>query len=267
MKYDSLRQGLVLAICPSINGGGGIVPDLSLRGNSLALQNMDASDYPGSEVGRVLDFDGTNDEATRSIRGTLQTTYESNFFTVATWCLVRSFSNSPAIWSLADYTGSMNVDSGLIEFNNTGSQLYIKSANESIGFTGARTYTLDVAAVTNRWHRIVFCKCGSGDNGLLYFDGRLQTSYTGTLQTTIFGSVVQTHRLASYSSNVVPLNGQIADHRVYSRILTEHEIRLLATEPGIGLRPERTSVFFGAQLFNAAWARNANVVISPVGAA
>jgi len=62
-------------------------------------------------------------------------------------------------------------------------------------------------------------------------------------------------------------SGQLDDQRLYSRVLSPQEIRLLAQEPGIGLRPERTSVFFGAQLFNAAWARNSNVILSPVGAA
>jgi hypothetical protein len=44
--------------------------------------------------------------------------------------------------------------------------------------------------------------------------------------------------------------------------MSAEEIRLLNAEPGIGLKPERTSVFFGAQLFNAAWAKNSNQLIS-----
>jgi hypothetical protein len=58
------------------------------------------------------------------------------------------------------------------------------------------------------------------------------------------------------------VNGQMDDARAYARCCSSQEIRLIASEPGIGLKPERTSVFFGAQLFNAAWAKNSNQLIS-----
>lgn len=62
--------------------------------------------------------------------------------------------------------------------------------------------------------------------------------------------------------------GQVAEFRVYNRGLSVAEIKLLGNRPGIAYeRRKRRSVFFNAAFFNPAWARNSNVIISPVGAA
>jgi hypothetical protein len=56
-------------------------------------------------------------------------------------------------------------------------------------------------------------------------------------------------------------DGQLNDVRIYNRSLSIPEVRLLALEPGIGLKPEATSVFFGAELFSAAWLAKSSPII------
>lgn len=63
-------------------------------------------------------------------------------------------------------------------------------------------------------------------------------------------------------------NGQFSEFRVYNRALSPAEARTLSLRPGIAYeRRKRNQVYFGAAFFNPAWARNSNVILSPVGAA
>lgn len=267
MRYASLREGLQLAICPSVSGGGGIVPDLSGRGNHGVLTNMDASDYIAGANGRLLDLDGVDDFLALNpfmlntlSQGTL------TFFAASTRNLARNMVFG--VGSSATIGNHAYFEMG---GNFTGSY-----ADESCGFG-----VLNSVGGTNYF---IVTREGQG----AYCDGQLRHFAVSSIDDKIFvnardvGTTVAT-KLGDFFLNVPadsagigrrfypasPENmlGQIDDVRIYNRLLTQQEIRLLASEPGIGLRPERTSVFFGAQLFNAAWARNSNMILSPVGAA
>lgn len=222
----SPTDGLVLCLDSanrrSYPGSGNTWFDLSGNSNNGTL--IGGVNYNGF----AMNFDGVNDQITQSITGLLRNVFTTNIFSVSLWCLVRSFSNYPVIWSLADYDGVQGRDSGLIEFNNTGSQIYVKSANEAVGISGARTYTLNSPALSDKWCHLVFCKIGTGNNGLFYFNNFLQTSYTGAFSTTAFDSVVQTQRFANYSTGAsAALNGQLDDIRIYNRVLSAAEIGVL----------------------------------------
>jgi hypothetical protein len=89
----------------------------------------------------------------------------------------------------------------------------------------------------------------------------VSVSLVGTYPTQIFQSTANFF-IGDRTALDTPFGGLADDLRVYRRAMSIPEIRLLATEPGVGLKPERASVFFGAQLFNAAWAKNSNQLIS-----
>ena len=58
--------------------------------------------------------------------------------------------------------------------------------------------------------------------------------------------------------------GQLDDVRIYNRTLSPNEIRLLASERGIGLRPERTRRYVQGQTFTAARLRRQSLIGSGV---
>ena len=230
----NLRQGLVAAWIPSLGSTGYRLVD-RVGSNHGVLTNMDAgSDWVVSGGNLSLDFDGTNDFVTTTLNN-IAGVINTNVFTVQVWGYVRSFTNSPVIMSAGANT-SPGTDSLLIETNNTGSQLYIKSANATQALNGARTYTLSTALQTNQWCNIVFTKTATGDNGSLFVNGVLQTSFTGTLNTAVI-TASDSLILAAYTNFLVSLNGQLDDIRIYSRALSATEISLLSKERGIGLQP------------------------------
>lgn len=248
MRYDSLRQGLVLAICPSISGGGGIVPDLSGRGSHGSLTNFLQSPLLASINGVSLRLDGVDDfvQTSISLPATGDFTVSGRFNTSQT-SEGNLFSNNAA-------------QSGRCDFKATSLNGSIYTA--FFFLAGSPNITLFGNSATNNgvWNTLTVTRVGTVFS--LYVNGVLENTTTSS------NAVSATTFRIGASVNTTQLLAGIADDiRVYLRGVSQQEAQLLASEPGIGLRPERTSVFFGAQLFNAAWARNSNVIISPVGAA
>lgn len=264
--YPHLWHGLSQWFCPGLHVRGGLtIFDLSNFRANATLQNMTTNDWVISHGYGALDFDGSNDQIKQSIPAHLLDVFNTNIFSVSLWCFVRSFANSPVLWTLN--TTATNNDSALLEFNSTGSHLYVKSANQASGPTGARTYTLSTSASVNRWHHICFIKDGIGDNGRLFFNGVQQTSYSGTMQSTVVASGMRNH-FGAYGemSNFAPLDGLLDDMRIYSRSLSSAECRLLSSTRGIGLglSPRRRRYRQDAsQTFNPAWAHGSNQLITP----
>lgn len=253
MKYASLRYGLQLALCPSINGGGGIVPDLSGRGNHGVLTNMDANDYLAGPKGRVLDFDGVNDQLNTTCPGiTTIARSVSLWFRTSTSYTLGTYGFLLRWGTAATFPADQGKDFAVVIGNDAqlGTNGFgVTQYGDSVGVTGLND---------GAWRHAYIESLGSTYS--IWIDGRFRVSKSMTTNATA-GTVVIG---AAYG---LPFLGQMNDIRAYSRTLAAQEIRLLASEPGLGIRPERASVFFGAQLFNAAWARNSNVIISPVGAA
>lgn len=255
MKYASLRHGLQIALCPSINGGGGILPDLSGRNYHGTLHGMSASAYVTGRKGRALTFDRVDDTISTSCPGivtpsrsvsvwfkTSVNLTNGNYATISRWGTATTFP--------ADIGKDFQV-------------LFGTDANFGTNGIGISQYGDGVAVAgfnDGQWHHGAFMSIGS--TYFVYVDGILRASKVMTTN-----AEAGTIRLGGYTASSLLFSGEVDDYRAYNRYLTETEIRWLNREPGFGLRPEPTSVFFGAQLFNAAWARNSNVILSPVGAA
>jgi hypothetical protein len=220
---------------------GNTLLDRSGYGNHGTLTNMDAgTDWVGSRYGWALDFDGSNDFVSIADNDTLDIASPMSF------CL----------W----VNGTSTANRVLMEKGSNGSLVLQPNGDNQLYFYSGVT----VASITGISSSIF--------NGSWNF---LSVTYDGTNATIYSNGVALAIRAATaVTANASPLviggrNGgthgvlcQVDDIRVYRRLLTLTEIRLLGTEPGIGLKPERTSVFFGAQLFNAAWAKNSNQLIS-----
>lgn len=248
MRYASLRDGLQLAICPSVSGGGVNIPDVSGRGNHSTLTNMGANGYTTSRFGVALSLDGISNfiQTPISLSANGDFTFSGRFRTSQT-SEGNLFSNNAA-------------QSGRCDFKATSLNGSIYTA--FFFLAGTSNVTLFGTSATNNGLWNTFSVTRINTLFSLYVNGILEAtaSSANAISSTTF-------RIGASASTTQLLSGLVDDVRVYARALAEAEVQLLASESGLGLRPERTSVFFGAQLFNAAWARNSNVIISPVGAA
>lgn len=216
-RYASLKQGLVGCWIPSVSGSGLLLPDLSGRGNNGALTGMDASDWVSSQYGRALDFDGSNDwvlmQGTRSV-------YD-----------VGTGDFSLFSWFRSTAAGTQSIF--LLDNNSTGNGLILFSQGNILRtwVAGLRT---DSTTVINdgAWKHVGMVR----RSGLVtqFINGIAGNTFTST------GSALtgQTPRIGSYDGANFMLTGQIDDVRIYSRALTESEIKLLASRRGIGLRQE-----------------------------
>jgi hypothetical protein len=171
----------------------------------------------------VLDFDGLNDYINCGNSLAHQFSDTDNF-SVSCWfnrrtsatktALISCINNSDQGWALSP-TGV-----GTISFP-------ADSAGASVSISTNITY--HVAAV-NR-------------NGLreLYLNGAIGgSSSSGTI--TAASTTTAIGRYYGLLSGSL-FSGWIDDVRIYNRALTPVEISLLASEPGIGLRPKRVSVY------------------------
>ena len=217
--YASLKHGLVGAWIPSISGSGLLLPDLSGRGNNGSLVGMDASDWVSGQYGRALDFDGSNDTAQVSFNrlGFQQAT-------ISFFAFVRNTGNMlfVQVGGLGGVFLSQITTGKLLAFFD-GTTANNTSSDES-----------NTTIAANQWYHIAATNDGSTTR--YFINGILDKSYSDTiLQNT--GTVVW---IGSNANTQQFVNGQLDDIRIYNRALTEPEIRLLASRPGIGLQPSPT---------------------------
>jgi hypothetical protein len=231
--YDSLREGLVLAICPSVSGATGYrAVDVSGRGNHGSLVNMDAaSDWVASN-GMALDFDGSDDYVTAS---DARLPLGNPSFSVSAWLRMPS----------------LTVD-GVLRFGNsqgtlTAFGLYANIRGTGIvsgEFAGNNTfYGTSKTISANTWHHVTFTKTSGAINATakIYIDGTEVTNITASSGTPNITSLAMLIGLFDFSQADY-FGGQLDDIRIYNRALTPPEIRQLASRRGIGLQ-SRTKQF------------------------
>lgn len=254
-----LRDGLVGAWCPSIGGWGGtVLRDLSGQGNHGTLTNMDpATDWVVSNGKQALDFDGSNDfvSTTRA--------FDIGFLcSVSLWCMPKTIPVSDAI--LAEWSENYNATQGwILTLENNGVVAYNRTFSEYNG--GKASYT----PIVNTWFHVCVIYnryLGNNQSAVRIFVNGEFSSYT-RLQ--LHGDVSRLipHKMyfgCRANGSTSPLNGQLDDIRIYNRALSPDEIRLLASERGIGLKPERTRRYVQGQTFTAARLRRQSLIGSGV---
>lgn len=257
MKYASLRQGLVGAWCPSLGPSGNTLLDRSGYGNHGTLTNMDAgTDWVGSRYGWALDFDGSND---RIDLGQMQPISTTGAFTLSAWINVRAFSNNfPAIAQFRTNAGAFIFAISRETFIPNYLGMLFGSDNVTWGrFRNALPESTWVG-----WRHIAYTYIGANPTDAASYRTYLDGADVSVTTAAAFGARADASFIANENtSGGFPFNGLIDDVRLYSRNVPPADIRLLATESGIGLKPERTSVFFGADLFSAAWLSRQSTII------
>jgi hypothetical protein len=193
---------------------------------------MDAgTDWVGGPRGPVLDFDGANDFI--EVPNSSYLNFETNDFSVSGWFYVKTITG---IYS--SFFSENNPGPGARQFwlrQETSAGAVRFATEDSSGLTS----TQSVAGVItiNQWMH--FAVRRSGTEVAVFKNGSLLSSATGAIRNvSSSASFVIARQSVSY------LIGLADDIKAYNRALTLAEIRLLASEPGIGLRPERTNVYF-----------------------
>jgi hypothetical protein len=241
--YDSLREGLVLAICPSVSGATGYrAVDVSGKNNHGTLQNMTPEDWVPSGGALSLDFDGSNDYVSIPEYGTsvpLTQDFGISCFIKTSRTIIQTIANNRPLaggstngnvfWLSSNWSAS-----GQIAFQIFGGTV----ANPtSYGFQFGSDWdglqTTGVDCSDGKWHHVFASRVGS--IGEIWIDGVLNATASNTLRLLDLGKPL----FIGY--NVRDLNtpylGQIDDVRFYARAVRPAEIRRLASGRGVGLKP------------------------------
>ena len=230
-RYASLKQGLVGAWIPSISGSGLLLPDVSGRGNHGSLVGMDASDWVSGQYGRALDFDGSNQGVNiGNIKSPLQFDSSSKF-TIALWLLTKGQLGAASFPGVFVQQASSNRLAWAIGVNKT-----TNAISFSLSKAGVSSNGFEVSATVNVWYHVAMIFDGLAITA--YIDGKFANSTSFTL-----GALTPADGLLyigrDSGDNNRGTNGTVDDCRIYNRALTESEIRLLASEPGIGFKPAK----------------------------
>jgi hypothetical protein len=226
--------------------GGDRIFDLSPLGNNGVLQNMDASqDYVIQASYPSLDFDGTNDfiQISRSVP-IGQRTISVWFYRSSTVGRRGLFGTRPTGGTNGFFLSTSVGSSGTLSYTHPGI-----TAVTSVGGTWA----------ANRWNHVAVTVT-PGRAVAIYLNGR--SVVTGTVAS--FESAnVNAWIGAEEGLATEVFQGQIADVRLYTRVLSVPEICLLAMRPNIGLEltARKRKIAGPAALFNAAWASRGNAVM------
>jgi hypothetical protein len=215
--YDSLREGLVLAICPSVSGATGYrAVDVSGRGNHGSLVNMDAaSDWVASN-GMALDFDGSDDYV-------LLPSVNLPKITMSLWVYFTTDVSHVflAKRDATDYSWEIGRNAG-------NDQLLVRINSNTNVATGGNL-------PINTWLHVA----GTYDNSTIraYINGVLvnEVVYSTAISVNVTALTLGARALFAGAESFFPL--KIDDARIYNRALTPPEIRQLASRRGIGLQP------------------------------
>ena len=235
---STLRQGLVGAWCPSLpNGGSGnMLVDQSGYNNHGSLVNMSPDDWVSSQYGRALDFDGVNDYINVADANNLSPASAMSISFWAKPAALPAASNGNRMWAVTKGdTSNFEYECSINSFSTSFGKWNCAYYNLVADSVRARATTAD--AIAGTWQHVCWTANRNNDLPDIYFNGELSNGATIAVGTPTPGNgtaPLQIGRRANASD--VTFNGQLDDLRLYSRILTPSEIRLLASRPGIGLQ-------------------------------
>ena len=229
--YDSLREGLVLAICPSVSGATGYrAPDVSGRGNHGTLTNMTSEDWVVSGGAGALDFDGTNDRVTCGSSVSIP----SGSVSVSGWMYRTGTANANngVVFSKGTIEGNANSTCALYWNETQGWSWFVVDGSNNLAIVRSNTVTSQ-----NEWIHV--CGVASSAGLRLYLNGVLANSTTGaSVKNSTHASLIG--GADTGGGTFAAHKGLIDDVRTYNRALTEPEIRRLASGRGVGLKPTST---------------------------
>jgi hypothetical protein len=205
---------------PMCDGGGSTCFDWSGRGNNGTLTNMDpATDWVIGDTGRAIDFDGSNDTINVADSQSLKFGTDTD---ISYTCRLRTTSTATMIIYEKRKDAANSEQFGWFLSGGT-VQSKIQDNNQRSALSGSTNIA------DGEWHTIVTTGCRSGFSRL-YVDGVEDAT---AVNISFYGSIDTTNPLwiATREGSSLPFSGQLTDIRVFQRVLTQQEIRLLETNP------------------------------------
>ena len=234
LRYPELTRGCIGDWAPFLGPTGPILFDRSGYGNHGTLLSdfvpMDAaSAWVPSLSGYALEFDGINDRVVIGSASNAPLMFGA--LTQGTMCTWVKIPISGAglsyrgIFSKEFYYGIFIIDSTLHYFN----------------WGGAGPINTNISLSDNLWHHISFTFIGNGAANM-YLDGK--NVLTNVVNINNIVGPLQIANNGAYSANNQCLKGQVDGSMIFNRILSEKEIKLLASRRGIAYEvvPYRRSI-------------------------
>ena len=229
-RYPELWRGCVGAWAMCLGPTGTRLFDFSGRQNWGTLTNMDAAtDWVVSGGRYALDFDGVNDYVSCSgISLPQDQSYTACCFVTmpnVTDVERRAFFSTAG--SPATFTVSLEWGNDGINGRNNKFQTFTETTVDPQNTFATST----TSAVANTWYHVLSRVDTANDTISIFVNGILEatTSFAGKLTKAGVGFNIGTYRLADGRF----MEGVMDDVRLYSRALSEPEIRLLASKRGI----------------------------------
>jgi len=226
-RYASLKQGLVGAWIPSVSGSGLLLPDVSGRGNNGTLTNMASDDWVSAQYGRALDFDNTDDKVDCGSAVPI-----SGAVTVSGWIKRNGtpLNGNAVVCAKGGLQGDSSSTFALYFNQLLGWSWFVVNESQTLAIVRSNTFTS-----LNVWYPV--CGVASANGLQIYINGVLQNTASGGIAKSSTHSVVLGALTDAITTHAT--NAQLDDIRIYNRALSESEIRLLSSEPGIGFKPAK----------------------------
>ena len=246
--YPQLWRGCVGAWNPGLGPSGLVLRDWGGRKNNGVLTNGPV--WSTSTGRQAISADGVNDDIISDRSSGLSGDVTAS---MSVWIY-----RTGAFEGLAVMTGNSAITLGgmSIDTNVNG------PGTVSAEFFGSNGYRVTSSVITaNAWVHVAVTKTKGPINTTtaLYVNGVERTASSASVNTP---SVINAQvRIGSYQSGGF-FAGQIADVRIYDRVVLANEINLLARRPGIAyeLAP-RKFYSLPTPSFSAAWARRQSIII------
>lgn len=257
-RYATLRHGLIGAWCPSLGAG----PVIASRGNVAARGVVSFPSFIASGSGVAANvaggsgLDSTSGQSVLSVDAPHMASLLGDSGSMTVW--IRLNLATPVAGSLTGFAHTENISGfSASVYPWVDGKAYISVFRQT---TRVDNITLSTAVDRTKWH-LVSIVVGGGrwqmyQNDIMVAD----VAYASGVGFT--PSAFRVGRSINFSTTEYYwLNGQWDDVRIYNRALTRSEIKLLASQRGIGLLPtrhRRANVLGSSMHLNAAgtWKRS-----------
>ncbi|MFC1648431.1 LamG-like jellyroll fold domain-containing protein [Nanoarchaeota archaeon] len=214
--YDWRKEGTSIAVLnmpfdTNVSGAGNTVKDYSGKNNNGTLgegantPTWNATGISGGSYDFYADYINISDGFTNTIKG-------DDTWTMSFWAKVNSYDTNGAGLVIAD---TATTDGFFLLLDDNGDFYY--------GVNGVwRLYDTNLNLGT--WYHYVFTKNGAGDNGEMYINGTRQTSWSGTI-----GSTLDENANLYLGTDDVDfsLDGQIDEFMIFNRTLSVDQIQAM----------------------------------------
>ena len=243
---NATSSGLVLHIDPSnprcYPGSGSTLFDLSGGGNNGTLTN--GASVVSQRSGRALDFDGVDDWV--NLGDVLGFTGSNQTISISWWAYLKNINDAMTPFSKCR-NSSTNSGWKVASYASGGVYyVYWFSANALFPFRWFVQAAASGSALQWRHYAVTFHAALGASGTKIYENSKLLTNQVLESGSTSIAANSLTAKISANDSTASPgtpidfAPAVLDDIRIYNRALTESEIRLLASRPGIGLQPSPT---------------------------